>query len=69
MAKRRNNTSKMNTTGTTVGYEAQLWQMAERQRSSMEKRWKYGVPPSGNASYAAAQHTDLCNSIVLGRDL
>jgi type I restriction enzyme M protein len=36
LAKRRNNTSKANTTDATVGYEAQLWQMADALRGSMD---------------------------------
>jgi type I restriction enzyme M protein len=29
LAKRKNNASTKNATGATVGYEAQLWQMAD----------------------------------------
>jgi type I restriction enzyme M protein len=36
LAKRRNNTQAAETTGATVGYEAQLWQMADALRGSMD---------------------------------
>jgi hypothetical protein len=36
MAKRKNNLSTANATGATVGYEAQLWQMADALRGSMD---------------------------------
>ena len=36
MAKRRNNSETADTTGATVGYEAQLWQMADSLRGSMD---------------------------------
>ncbi len=36
MAKRKNNARSANTTGATVGYEAQLWQMADALRGSMD---------------------------------
>lgn len=36
MAKRKNNTGKSDATSATVGYEAQLWQMADALRGNME---------------------------------
>ncbi|MCF2971830.1 type I restriction-modification system subunit M N-terminal domain-containing protein [Synechococcus sp. Nb3U1] len=36
MAKRKNNACTANTTGATVGYEAQLWQVADALRGSMD---------------------------------
>jgi type I restriction enzyme M protein len=36
MAKRKNNLSTANVTGATVGYEAQLWQMADALRGQMD---------------------------------
>ena len=36
MAKRRNNAQSSETTGATVGYEAQLWRMADALRGSMD---------------------------------
>ncbi|PJF46100.1 MAG: N-6 DNA methylase, partial [Candidatus Thermofonsia Clade 3 bacterium] len=36
MAKRKNNTKKPNTNSATLGYEAQLWQMADKLRGSMD---------------------------------
>jgi type I restriction enzyme M protein len=36
LAKRKNNASTANATGATVGYEAQLWQMADALRGSMD---------------------------------
>jgi type I restriction enzyme M protein len=36
LAKRKNNTGKSGTTAATVGYEAQLWQMADALRGSMD---------------------------------
>ncbi|ACL26149.1 N-6 DNA methylase [Chloroflexus aggregans DSM 9485] len=36
LAKRKNNASSPNTTGATVGYEAELWQMANALRGSMD---------------------------------
>ncbi len=36
MAARRRNAKKPGTTGATVGYEAQLWQMADALRGSMD---------------------------------
>jgi type I restriction enzyme M protein len=36
LAKRKNNASTGNTTGATVGYEAELWQMADALRGSMD---------------------------------
>jgi len=36
LAKRRNNTGKPDTTSANVGYEAQLWQMADALRGSMD---------------------------------
>jgi type I restriction enzyme M protein len=36
LAKRNNSTLKSNATGATVGYEAQLWQMADALRGSMD---------------------------------
>jgi type I restriction enzyme M protein len=36
MARPGNNTSKTNSNNTTVGYEAQLWQMADALRGSMD---------------------------------
>jgi type I restriction enzyme M protein len=36
MAKRTNNTSKANTNSATIGYEAQLWHMADALRGSMD---------------------------------
>ena len=36
MAKRKNNAQAAETTGATVGYEAQLWQMADALRGSMD---------------------------------
>ena len=36
MAKRRYNSEAADTTGATVGYEAQLWQMADALRGSMD---------------------------------
>ncbi len=36
MAKRKNDTKTLETTGATVGYEAQLWQMADALRGSMD---------------------------------
>ena len=36
MAKRKNNTSAAEASGATVGYEAQLWQMADALRGSMD---------------------------------
>ena len=36
MAKRRNNPETGDATGATVGYEAQLWQMADALRGSMD---------------------------------
>ena len=36
MANRRNNAQAAETTGATVGYEAQLWQMADALRGSMD---------------------------------
>jgi type I restriction enzyme M protein len=36
LAKRKNNARSANTTGATVGYEAQLWQMADALRGSMD---------------------------------
>jgi type I restriction enzyme M protein len=38
----------------TVGYEADLWRMADVLRD--DKRWKYGMPPAGNANFAWVQH-------------
>jgi len=37
MARKR---SKKNDTAANLGYEAQLWQMAD------DKRWRFGVPPA-----------------------
>jgi len=36
LANRRNNAQAAETTGATVGYEAQLWQMADALRGSMD---------------------------------
>ena len=36
MAKRKNNTGKSDATSATVGYEAQLWQMADAVRGNMD---------------------------------
>ena len=36
MAKRRNNEEVTEMTGATVGYEAQLWQMADALRGAMD---------------------------------
>ncbi len=36
MAKRKNNTNKANTSSATIGYEAELWQMANALRGSMD---------------------------------
>ncbi|HXG28574.1 MAG TPA: hypothetical protein VNJ47_06985 [Nevskiales bacterium] len=36
MAKRKNNARSAEATGPTVGYEAQLWQMADTLRGSMD---------------------------------
>jgi type I restriction-modification system DNA methylase subunit len=36
MAKRKNNKQADDTTGATVGYEAELWQMADALRGSMD---------------------------------
>jgi type I restriction enzyme M protein len=36
LAKRKNNTGKSDATSATVGYEAQLWQMADALRGNME---------------------------------
>ncbi|MBI2566069.1 MAG: type I restriction-modification system subunit M N-terminal domain-containing protein [Candidatus Schekmanbacteria bacterium] len=36
MAKQKNNTGKSDATSATVGYEAQLWQMADALRGSMD---------------------------------
>ncbi|MDP3938396.1 MAG: class I SAM-dependent DNA methyltransferase, partial [Deltaproteobacteria bacterium] len=36
MAKRKKNAEARNTTGATIGYEAQLWQMADALRGSMD---------------------------------
>ena len=36
MAKRKNHSETMDTEGATVGYEAQLWQMADTLRGSMD---------------------------------
>ena len=36
MAKRKNNSDAAGTTSATVGYEAQLWQMADALRGSMD---------------------------------
>ncbi|GIV89392.1 MAG: hypothetical protein KatS3mg109_1914 [Pirellulaceae bacterium] len=36
LAQRKNNTSRANTGDATVGYEAQLWQMADALRGSMD---------------------------------
>jgi len=38
----------------TLGFEAQLWAAADALRD--DKRWKYGVPPAGNANFAWGQH-------------
>ncbi len=64
---RRSNTTKTEKTSATVGYDAQLWQIADALRGSMDaadwggeslredKRWKYGVPPARNANFACVQ--------------
>lgn len=52
------------TTAANVGYEAQLWQMADALRNSNwrgellkdDPRWAYGTPPAGSANYAWVQH-------------
>jgi len=36
LAKRKHNTQSSETTGATVGYEAQLWQMVDALRGSMD---------------------------------
>jgi len=45
LAKRKNNARSADTTGATVGYEAQLWQMADALRGSMDAaEYKHVVP-------------------------
>ncbi|HWP60973.1 MAG TPA: N-6 DNA methylase [Candidatus Acidoferrales bacterium] len=96
MARQNRNEQKKANNGATVGYEQQLWQMADAlrgiegkiahgdtfhddrfpdlkadfilanppfnvsdwggERLREDKRWKYGVPPPGNANFAWVQH-------------
>jgi type I restriction-modification system DNA methylase subunit len=66
----KKNPAAANTTSANVGYEAQLWQMADALRGSMDAAeykhvcggllfLKYisdGTPPAGNANFAWVQH-------------
>lgn len=51
MPKGTKKTAAKNDTAANLGYEAKLW------KADALKRWKSGVPPVGNASFARVQHT------------
>jgi hypothetical protein len=52
MPKGTKKTAEKNDTAANLGYEAELWKAADAL-----KRWKFGVPPVGNANFAWVQHT------------
>ncbi len=73
MAKRRNDRRLAETAGATVGYEAQLWQMADALRGSMDAaEYKHVVLGLIFLKYISdafeEQHTRLVAETAMGAD-